>query len=205
MYKRLKATLWMVIGSFLIFSSVVVMNKYMDTPEPEKVEKKTNFDVKQEKKKEIKDKPKPKPKPKKVSQAPRAPLPTVGSAIGGVDLGLPEFDIGMGNVGDSLLGDMSNVVMTDDSVDIPPRPAQRAPLQYPAKARSKGITGYVVMNLLINPTGDVEHVKLLESHPAGVFDEVAIASVREWHFQPAMYKGNPVKAWAKQRISFDLN
>lgn len=202
---RFKALLWMVLGSLLVFSTIVLMNEYGDKLEPEKKEKTANFDVKKQQKPKSIQKPKPKPKPKKAQSSPKAPPPSIGSAIGGVDLGLPEFAMEMGEIGEGVLGDMSNVVMTEDSVDVAPKPADRTPIEYPPKARAKGITGYVIMNLLINSGGNVENVRLLEASPAGVFDEVAVNSVRTWRFEPAMYQGKPVKVWAKQKIRFDLN
>ena len=111
----------------------------------------------------------------------------------------------MGDIGDDLLGDMSDVVMTGDTVDDPPRPTQQTPVEYPRDAKSKGITGYVTLNLLISTQGNVERVKLLESYPQGVFDEAATSTVGSWKFNPAMYQGKPVKVWAKQKIRFDLN
>jgi protein TonB len=111
-------------------------------------------------------------------------------------------DMGMD---DSLLGDVGNdVVMTGESVDVAPKPAQRSAMEYPKAARKSGVTGYVLMNLLIDKTGQVEKVKVLQSEPAGVFDEVAKAGVQGWQFTPAQYKGQPVKVWAKQKIRFDL-
>ncbi len=202
---RLKAILWMVFGSLLIFSSIVIMNQ-SDTPEKKEVKKTASFDVQQAPKTKPKPKPKPKPQPKKQASAPKAPMPVIGSAIAGLDLGLPDFSLdGMGQIGDGLLGDMSNVVMTEDSVDDPPKPSERTPVEYPAQARSKGITGYVTLNLLISTQGSVEQVKLLESYPEGVFDDAATGTVKNWKFDPAMYQGKPVKVWAKQKIRFDLN
>ena len=106
---------------------------------------------------------------------------------------------------DALLGDIGkDVVMTGESVDVKPKPAQRSAMEYPKAARKNGVTGYVLMNLLISKNGRVEKVKVLQSEPAGVFDEVAEAGVRGWNFTPAQYKGQPVKVWAKQKIRFDL-
>jgi protein TonB len=51
----------------------------------------------------------------------------------------------------------------------------------------------------------VEKVKVLESQPAGVFDEVAVSGVQTWKFEPASYKGENVRVWAKQRVRFDLS
>jgi protein TonB len=111
-------------------------------------------------------------------------------------------DMGMD---DSLLGDVGkDVVMTGESVDVAPKPAQRSAMEYPKAARKNGITGFVLMNLLISKEGQVEKIKVLQSEPAGVFDEAAEAGVRGWTFTPAQYQGEPVKVWAKQKIRFDL-
>jgi protein TonB len=96
------------------------------------------------------------------------------------------------------------MVMTDDTVDDPPRATFQAPMQYPPRAKAKGIKGYVVLSLLIGVTGEIEQVKVVESWPEGVFDEAALQGVNQWRFDPANYQGQAVRAWAKQRIRFDL-
>jgi protein TonB len=201
---RLKALIWMVLGSLVIFSSIVIMNQ-SQMPKKQEAKKTASFEVEKQQQKKEKPKPKPKPKPQKPSTTPKAPVPVIGSAISGLDLGLPEFNLDGMEIGDDILGDMSNVVMTGDTVDDPPRPRTQTPVEYPAKAKAKGITGYVTLNLLISTQGAVENVKLLESYPQGVFEEAATETVRSWKFDPAVYQGKPVKVWAKQKIRFDLN
>jgi len=68
--------------------------------------------------------------------------------------------------------------MSEDSVDVAPSPSERSAMEYPKKARKMGVSGYVLMNLLINKNGNVEKVKVLESQPAEVFDDVAVAGVK---------------------------
>ena len=143
--------------------------------------------------------PKPRPRP---SAAP--PPPGLDGSLAGLDFGLPVFDAAGVDLGNALLGDAGAPVMTDDTVDQPPRPLVQAPMQYPARAKAAGITGYVLLNVLVGPTGQVEQVAVLESEPAGVFDEVAAGAVRGWTFEPASYRGEHVRVWAKQKIRFDL-
>lgn len=105
----------------------------------------------------------------------------------------------------ALLGDVDkNVVMSEESVDEAPKPSRRSAMEYPKAAKKAGIKGYVLLNLLIDKDGNVEKVRILESEPQGVFDEVASAGVKEWKFKPASYKGEAVKVWAKQKIRFDF-
>lgn len=146
----------------------------------------------------------PPPRPRR--QAPVPPSLGLEAGLPGLDFGLPGFDDAeLGSLREALLGAGDDVVMTDDSVDVPPRPVVQSPLRYPVRAKAQGITGYVVLSLLIGPTGQVEQVRVLEAHPEGVFEEAAIAGVQGWRFEPASYKGQNVRVWARQRIRFDLS
>lgn len=205
----LTAFIWMIAGSGLVFTSVILMNKTLEKPVSTAVERSIQMDVKKDEKKE---KPKTQKTEKRKNQiksqsAKLAPMPDIGSSVAGADFGLPQFSSVMDNgISEKVLGSTENAVMTDDSVDNPPRPSMRgSPIEYPQKARARGITGFVLFNLLININGDVEKAQILESVPPGVFDDAALASVTQWKFEPAMYKGKSVKVWAKQKISFNLN
>ena len=91
------------------------------------------------------------------------------------------------------------------SVDKPPRATYQAPMNYPPRARAKGTEGFVVFSLLIGITGEIEQVRIVESYPEGVFDEAATQGINQWRFEPAMYQGQAVRSWARQRIRFDLS
>lgn len=200
-----KALLWSLFGLFFVFIVVIEMNEdgMVQKNEPKKAP--LNFEV--QKIEKAKPKPKPKPKPKETKPKPKkaAPTPNIGSSLSGIDTGLESFmsdDMGMD---DSLLGDVGkDVVMSENSVDVAPKPSSRSAMEYPKKARKMAITGYVLLNLLVNANGNVVKVKVLESEPSGIFDDVAISGVKSWKFAPAQYKGKPVKVWAKQKIRFDL-
>lgn len=203
------ALIWMSAGAGLVFTSVILMNKTLEKPLSAAIEKSVQFDVKKEEKKEKPKTPRTERKKSitKLNSTQLAPLPNIGSSIAGADFGLPQFSSSIESaVNEKILGNTDNAVMTDDSVDSPPKPSMRGgPIEYPPKARARGITGFVLFNLLITPNGDVEKAQILESVPSGVFDDAALASVTQWKFEPAMYKGKSVKVWAKQKISFNLN
>jgi len=148
-----------------------------------------------------------KPKPKRTtSKAPAPPILGISSQLSGIDLGLPEFSMdGLDDLDNNILGNDNGVIMTDDTVDASPKAIYQSPATYPARARAKGVEGYVVFSLLIGITGEIEQVKIIESKPAGIFDEAATQSMHAWKFEPAIYQGKPVKTWAKQRIRFDLS
>ena len=148
--------------------------------------------------------PKPKPRPKRPQRAAPAPLSGLDSSLAGLDFGLPQFDDAELEGPESLLGETDAAVMTDESADHPPRPVLQTPMAFPAAAKARGITGYVILSLLISPDGAVEKVRIIEAAPPGVFDEVAAAGVQTWRFEPATYRGEPVRVWARQKVSFNL-
>ncbi len=204
--KHSLALLSMVLGSSLVFCTVVLINRFADGPQTADTVKTAKIDY------EKKQKPKPKKtvqkkKPPRKPQPRRAPAPVAGlSSLSGLDLGLPGFGADdLGDLSGDLLGNSENVVMTDDSVDDAPRPMVQSAMAYPPRAKAKGIEGYVLMSVLISPTGDVERVKVLEASPSGIFEDVAVAGVKDWKFEPASYNGESVRVWARQRVRFDLS
>ena len=200
--RGLLAFLVMLGGAFLMVVLVISFNK--SVKEKDTVVKKEFRQIKAVKSQKKSSKPKPKPKPKPKRAQPKAPLPNMNSLLGGVAMDIPEF--ATDNIaGDSsaLLADIAeDAIMNENTVDVKPRIASRAPLEYPDEALKNGLKGYVIINLLIAKDGSVELAKVLESKPTGVFDKAALNAVRSWRFSPAMYKAKPVKIWAKQKIRF---
>lgn len=196
----------MLFGVTMVFGLIVILNHYMGkierTPPQEVTEIAMTREIKPEPKKEIK-----KVEPKKQVSRPQAPAPFKGldTALSGIDLGSLGLDSGSRDIDDGLLGKTGNVVMTADLVDVPPKPVSRGAFKYPPTAKRNGIKGYVVLSVLVEADGSVNQVQVLESSPSGIFDAAALQGIRAWHFEPAKYKGDTVRVWAKQRIRFDLS
>jgi protein TonB len=191
-----------IFGMAFVMFGLVFMNG-LEGLKRNKAKSSTSFDLSQLQKKK---RPKPKvTRKKKIKRTkPRVAPPNLAGAMGGSSFGLGAFEF-LAEGAEGLLGNTSNVIMTEDTVDEVPKASYRPPLKYPDYARKRGINGQVTLNLLVSATGAVEVVKLLASAPEGLFDQVAIDSVMQWQFDPAMYKGSPVKVWVKQKISFNLN
>lgn len=202
---RLTGGLAALAGTALVMALVLVMNAPAPPPTGDDALSGSRIEVVKKSKPPQPEQRRPEPAKRKPQKAPTAPLPGLASGLSGLDFGLPQFDDGGLDLGAGLLGDARDVVMTDDTVDQAPRPLMQTPMQYPPRARAQGVTGYVVLSLLISPTGQVEQVKVLEASPSGVFDEAAVAGVRGWTFEPAQYKGESVRVWARQKIRFDLS
>ena len=205
--RHLAGIVSMLFGLIVVFGLILVMNHYMGkmekTPPQEVTEISMTKEIKQEPKKEIK-----KIEPKKQVTRPQAPAPFKGldTALSGIDLGLLGLDDGtMSDLDDSLIGKTANTVMTSDLVDVPPKPISRGAFKYPPAAKKNGIKGYVVLSVLVETDGSVNQVQVLESNPSGIFDASALQGIRSWQFEPAKYKGEVVKVWAKQKIRFDLS
>lgn len=193
-------------GLALVLSLVVFMNTQLARPDEGDGQAFSSIEVvKKEKPPQQEAVRKPEPPKRRPQRSAPSPLVGLDGGLAGLDFGLPGFDASELDLGTGLLGDGKDVVMTDDTVDVPPRPLLQTPMRYPPRAKASGITGYVLLSVLIGPTGQVEKVKVLESQPAGVFDDTAVAGVQGWKFEPASYKGENVRVWARQRVRFDLS
>jgi len=205
--RQLIAGVSMLTGPIFVFGLIALMNNWEWNDKKEHSPIATQVEVVKRlkpKPKKKESKPKRKPKPKRM----RAPAPFKGlnTALSGIDLGLPGLmGENMDAINSGLLGSAQTSVMTEDLVDVAPKAKYRSPFRYPKSAKKKGITGYVLLSLLIDSKGHVEQVQILESSPVGIFDDIVSTGIRKWRFDPAQYQGKSVKVWAKQKISFDLS
>jgi protein TonB len=198
----------MILGSVLVLGSVVLINRFFEDLERTRSAEESQivFNRKQAEKQQVLQRPQAKPPPRRAPRVAPPPLSGLGLALSGIDFGLPGYDLSdLNSLEGGLLGDTDGLVMTDDTVDDPPRATFQAPMAYPPRAKARGVKGYVVLSLLIGVTGDIEQVSVIESFPEGVFEEAALQGVNQWKFEPAIYQGKAVRAWARQRIRFDLS
>jgi protein TonB len=204
--RLMSGLVFMLFGSVLVVGTILMINRFAKAPEQEVVRSESGIQVDR----------KPPPPPEKIekreppkpqrSRRNEPPLANLDASLSGIDVGLPGMDSNdLNSLQDELLGDTQDVVMTDDSVDEPPRATRQMAFQYPSTARSKGVEGYVVLSLLISATGDVEKVEILDAQPSGVFEDSVLQGIRDWEFEPAQYQGRNVKVWARQRVRFSLS
>ena len=74
---------------------------------------------------------------------------------------------------------------------------------YPSEAIAAGISGKVVLRVLVGVDGSVKDVVVEHSEPAGVFDAVTIDAARQWRFSPAIRDGAPAESWLRVPVNFD--
>ncbi|HVJ92772.1 MAG TPA: TonB family protein [Labilithrix sp.] len=87
-------------------------------------------------------------------------------------------------------------------VSTQPIPISKAMPAYPEDARKQGVEALVVVKFIVTETGQVEDAKVIKGHP--LFDDVVLANVRTWTFQPATIEGKPVRMVRMVKIPFRL-
>ena len=83
----------------------------------------------------------------------------------------------------------------------PPRRMDRP--VYPTDAQTAGISGVVIVDILIDGTGTVTDAKIVRSIP--LLDASAIEAVHNWHFQPTLVNGQPVPVRMNVSVAFSLS
>lgn len=83
-------------------------------------------------------------------------------------------------------------------------PLARVAPTYPRAAAQSKREGVVDLYLKIAADGTVTSAKVIRSDPPGVFDEAALAAIREWKFRPKVVAGEPVESAGTQRIEFKM-
>lgn len=84
-------------------------------------------------------------------------------------------------------------------------PLVRVDPDYPARARQRGIEGYVDIEFTIGPAGTVENPRVIGANPPSIFDRAALRAVRRWRYNPKMENGVPVsRPGIKVRLRFQL-
>jgi TonB family protein len=85
----------------------------------------------------------------------------------------------------------------------PPRLRHEVKPDYPDEARRKGLSGEVLLEIVVRRDGSVGDVKLL--HGLGsLLDERAMEVVRQWRFDPARRQGAPIDVIVEVSVEFRM-
>lgn len=85
----------------------------------------------------------------------------------------------------------------------PPRLLREVKADYTDDARRRGITGDVVLEIVVRRDGSVGDVTILQGLGAGL-DQRAVGAVRQWRFAPARRRGEPVDVVVEVAVEFTL-
>ena len=132
----------------------------------------------------------------------------VGGVKGGIEGGLAGGIKGgvEGGVSGGVSGGVAGGV--EGSVDASgmkpgPEPIKKVVPAYPEIARMAAVEGVVIVEAIIDKTGNVSDVKVLHSIP--LLDQSACEAVKRWVYAPLLVKGKPREFKATITIKYKLN
>lgn len=85
----------------------------------------------------------------------------------------------------------------------PPRVLREVKADYTEDARQRGLSGIVVLEIVVRRDGSVGDVKVLQGL-AGGLNERAVQAVRQWRFTPARRQGTAVDVIVEVAVEFKL-
>lgn len=85
----------------------------------------------------------------------------------------------------------------------PPRLLREVRADYTEEARQRGLTGDVVLEIVVRRDGTVGDVKILQGLGGGL-NERAVQAVRQWRFAPAVRQGTAVDVIVEVAVEFKL-
>lgn len=88
--------------------------------------------------------------------------------------------------------------------DVPPRPIQREPPEYPLQLRAKGVQGKVRVGFIVDSEGNVRSPTILSSSHRD-FEAPVLAAIAHWRFEPGKKNGRAVNTRASIDIPFTLS
>ena len=84
-------------------------------------------------------------------------------------------------------------------------PLVRVNPQYPPRAQSRGVEGWVLLRFTITPQGTTKDIEILDADPKGYFERAAKDAVRKYKYKPRIEDGVAVDWPGVQLvISFEM-
>jgi protein TonB len=143
-------------------------------------------------------------KPKKVDSKPPPPsAPSIQKGPGpmakNLVVDMPDFTPSLA-FGEGGSGGGAGGAGNQDAV-----PLVRVNPQYPARARARGIEGWVHLRFTITPEGNTGDIEIVDADPKGYFEKAAAAAVARYKYKPRSEKGRAVaRSGVEVVLSFEL-
>ncbi len=84
-------------------------------------------------------------------------------------------------------------------------PLVRVDPEYPARAKQRGIEGWVAIEFTISPVGTVQNAVVIAAEPRVIFNRAALRAIRKWKYNPKIEGGVPVvRPGVQVRIRFEI-
>jgi len=91
--------------------------------------------------------------------------------------------------------------------EFPPEATKSPKAVYPEKLKKTGLQGSVLVEIEVKEDGSVGEAKVIRSLMAGPggLDEVALQTIKQWHFTPALKQNKPIACKITIPIPFFIN
>lgn len=124
-----------------------------------------------------------------------------GGVAGGVEGGVP------GGVVGGIVGGLPADAPPPKAVRVgglitAPKVVKRVEPVFPPLAAQAHLSGLVILEALVDTRGHVQEVKVLRGAP--LFDEAALAAVKQWRYQPLLLNGQPTAFILTVTLRFNL-
>jgi protein TonB len=85
-------------------------------------------------------------------------------------------------------------------------PLVRVLPQYPPRALSRGIEGWVLVEFTISPAGTVKDPVVIDAQPSDIFNRAMLRAIRKWKYKPKIVDGVAVaRTGVRVRQNFELD
>jgi len=91
-------------------------------------------------------------------------------------------------------------------VEIKPKVLHKELPKYPDIAKRSGLEGAVIVEFVIDTTGDVVpgSARVIQARPKGIFEQAALDAIYKWKFSPGQQRDKKVRVRWQQPIIFKL-
>lgn len=140
---------------------------------------------------------KPPPMPERKEVAPPPSAPSVAGVTSDVSASLPSVSTqglssqALPSTGPVALNATPTVGTTVTDTDAVP--LVRVPPEYPERAASQNLEGWVMVRFSIGKAGEVKNPTVVDASPPKIFNTAAVRSVSQWRYEPKVHKGQPVE------------
>jgi periplasmic protein TonB len=84
-------------------------------------------------------------------------------------------------------------------------PLVRINPDYPPRAQSRGIEGWVLIEFTITAAGTVRDARVVDASPKGYFEDAALKAIARWRYNPKVQEGVAVeRVGVRVRLSFNM-
>jgi len=138
---------------------------------------------------------------------PDAPQPSIdqsadmgSQAVGGLDggavgIGRMDFDLGAG----------FGIGIAAGSADGDYMPLVRVAPTYPQRAQTRGIEGWVILELTVTESGAVKDPRVISYEPSEIFNRAAINAALKFKYKPRVVDGKPIEVrGVRYKMTFKL-